>query len=417
MKKLFTLILLLGGFVGTANAAKLYVNTSTNASWWTNVRIYAYNSDSDKYNNWEYSEDGVVSSTETFFGKEWYVFDMGNYSNAIVQYFESSNHTISNQSSEIIGINSDRFIFIPGTQTDGKWVWYESGYTFRCNILNNWGATSCNMIVEDANTLSYTLDKSVIGNNNVIWFRILNQEGQIYPDADGAKITLGSSTTNYYNNVDETNWSFGIDVPSYDYDKIVVKAVLSGTTWTISADAYVPVTTNASGYCTLTINAPLTIEGATAYYAKDKNNGSATAVKITNPAAKTPMLIKGDVSTKYLFAVAASGTDYSSENAFKAGTGAALESTTDGKYNYILNGGVFKAANGQTVGTNKAYLQLSSQAGARGALIFDNEEETGINIVTASTENVNAYYNLNGQRITSPSKGLYIVNGRKVIMK
>ena len=190
MKKLFLTLLVFASGVFAANAAKLYVNTSTNASWWTNVRIYAYNSTSDN-NGWDYSENGVVSQTTNLFGKEWYVFDMGNYSNAIVQYFETNGHSISNQSTDILNITHDKFIFIPGTQTDGKWAWYENGYTFRSDVLNNWSETSCNMDVVNNNTLSYTLTKDVIDASGVdkIWFRILNQEGQIYPKAEGQ--TLG----------------------------------------------------------------------------------------------------------------------------------------------------------------------------------------------------------------------------------
>jgi len=53
---------------------------------------------------------------------------------------------------------------------------------------------------------------------------------------------------------------------------------------------------------------------------------------------------------------------------------------------------------------------------ARIALSFD-DETTGIATVeNASVLNEN-YYNLNGQRIVAPQKGLYIVNGKKVVIK
>ena len=422
MKKIITLLLLIGGFACAASAAKLYVNTSNvkadNNSWWTNVRIYAYNSDSDN-NGWYYSETGVVASTTTLFGKDWYVFDMGNYANAIVQYFETNDHSISHQSTDIIGIANDRFVILNNEQQDGKYTWYENGYTFRCNVLGNWNEITCNMTVVDEHTLSYTLTKSEITGSGVnkIWFRILNQEGQIYPNADGFTLSFGSSTSDYYNNWTTTGWSFGIEIPSYDYEKIVVTASLSGSTWTISADAYVSVTTNAKGYSTFNVAAPLTIsDGATAYYATDKGNGSATAHAMTNPAANVPMLIKGDPSTTYSFAVAASGTTHS-DNAFKAGTGSALASTTDGKYNYILNGDAFYAANDKTVALGKAYLQLSTAASAR-ALVFADDEATGIEAVdNMPFANDHSVYNLNGQRVNTPQEGLYIVNGRKVVLK
>ncbi len=51
-------------------------------------------------------------------------------------------------------------------------------------------------------------------------------------------------------------------------------------------------------------------------------------------------------------------------------------------------------------------------------LDFDGET-TGVNEVTNTnlTNNTNDFYNLAGQRVGKPTKGLYIVNGRKVIIK
>ena len=275
MKKLFLTLLVFASGVFAANAAKLYVNTSTNASWWTNVRIYAYNSDSDN-NGWDYNENGVVSQKEWLFGKEWYVFDMGNYSNAIVQYFEASNHSITNQSTNITNITHDKFIFIPGTATDGKWAWYENGYTFRSNVLDNWDEITCNMDVVNSNTLSYTLTKDVIDASGVdkIWFRILNQEGQIYPTGDGKTLDIPSCTSDYYNNWTGTGWSFGIEKPTYDYEKIVITATLNETTWTISANAYISKTVTAEvGYATFGSDANVdfsNVKGITAYMASVK---------------------------------------------------------------------------------------------------------------------------------------------------
>ena len=67
---------------------------------------------------------------------------------------------------------------------------------------------------------------------------------------------------------------------------------------------------------------------------------------------------------------------------------------------------------------DKDYVNISSHS--RGLSIsFADDETTGINAV----ENINGefnnavYYNLSGQRVANPSKGLYIVNGKKVIIK
>ena len=72
-----------------------------------------------------------------------------------------------------------------------------------------------------------------------------------------------------------------------------------------------------------------------------------------------------------------------------------------------------------TLNKGKVYLQGKTSYGSRSFLGFD-DETTGIEAVDVNTESANVareYYNLNGQRVANPSKGLYIVNGKKVIIK
>lgn len=77
------------------------------------------------------------------------------------------------------------------------------------------------------------------------------------------------------------------------------------------------------------------------------------------------------------------------------------------------------ADNGEAfaLGANKAYLAVPTGAGAPSLLWFDNGS-TDIDEVRGQTEEVRGeYYNLSGQRVANPTKGLYIVNGRKVVIK
>ena len=74
---------------------------------------------------------------------------------------------------------------------------------------------------------------------------------------------------------------------------------------------------------------------------------------------------------------------------------------------------------GSTLNKGKVYLQGKASYESRSFLGFD-DETTGIEAVDVNTESANVareYYNLNGQRVANPSKGLYIVNGKKVIIK
>ena len=62
---------------------------------------------------------------------------------------------------------------------------------------------------------------------------------------------------------------------------------------------------------------------------------------------------------------------------------------------------------------------LNVDASARALSIVFDEEETGIKKIenAASGKENGAYFNLAGQRVAQPTKGLYIVNGKKVVIK
>ena len=61
------------------------------------------------------------------------------------------------------------------------------------------------------------------------------------------------------------------------------------------------------------------------------------------------------------------------------------------------------------------YLPEAEPAGAPIFISFNNDI-TGIKSIQRTAED-GKYYNLNGQRVVSPSKGLYIINGKKVVKK
>jgi hypothetical protein len=99
---------------------------------------------------------------------------------------------------------------------------------------------------------------------------------------------------------------------------------------------------------------------------------------------------------------------------------------TDGdKTNYYLSGkdGSFVSVNGSAnIGKNKAYLQLPTSifAGTRSiGISYDDEDGTTAirNLTPALSEGEGAWYTLQGQRVAKPGKGLYIRNGKKVVIK
>lgn len=60
----------------------------------------------------------------------------------------------------------------------------------------------------------------------------------------------------------------------------------------------------------------------------------------------------------------------------------------------------------------KAYLDCTAEPGAKPSTLFIGEA-TAINGVAVEKEADNAIYNLQGMRVKTPTKGLYIINGKK----
>lgn len=101
---------------------------------------------------------------------------------------------------------------------------------------------------------------------------------------------------------------------------------------------------------------------------------------------------------------------------------ASLASEAEGKKNYILNtidgNTAFYAANGKAVAAGRAYLQLDATNAAKSLTISFDDEADGIAEISTEAKSADAaIYNLRGQRVANPAKGLYIQNGKKVIIK
>lgn len=96
--------------------------------------------------------------------------------------------------------------------------------------------------------------------------------------------------------------------------------------------------------------------------------------------------------------------------------------TSDGTM-YVLNNGnkgvgFYKLKSDKKVGVGKAYLTYSgSGAGAREFFGFE-DETTGLKAIDNGQLTIdNVVYDLQGRRVQNPTKGLYIVNGKKVVIK
>lgn len=156
--------------------------------------------------------------------------------------------------------------------------------------------------------------------------------------------------------------------------------------------------------------------GVEAYEITANNGEVLTTNKVEEITANKPVMLKGSgtVFTASNAAIAATAEGVQT-NGLLNGAYAATAVPTENSYVLQNQGGdvnFYKAVAGLTIDPFRAYLTTAT-AGAR--LSFDFDQTTGIKTIeTAKDVNV---YNLQGVRVANPTKGLYIVNGKKAIVK
>ncbi len=188
-----------------------------------------------------------------------------------------------------------------------------------------------------------------------------------------------------------------------------------------------------SGIGTFSAKAKFTVPaGLTAHYCKTYNsaNGTIGVVAIDGAVpANTGVVLKGSPGETYTLTGTNSSAGVITGNALVAVTEAThVDPVSDDYTNFMMSGGQFIriAASDSSVKmpTNRAYLQILTSelpsddpSQAQSIVLNWDNEATGIQTVQDSRSVVDGYYNLSGQRVTSPTKGLYVVGGRKVVIR
>ena len=180
------------------------------------------------------------------------------------------------------------------------------------------------------------------------------------------------------------------------------------------------VTIGSSGYKTLISAVSSTLpEGLTAYKAVNAGDGKIQMTPVASIKAGSAYVLKG-VTGNYTLTI----TDSPEEP-----TGNILEVSTETTGNgvYVLadgsNGIGFYKWMGGSLGAGRAIVPASAvTGGAHEFLGFDfdeTNESTAVNEVTNTNifNETNEFIDLQGRRIAQPTKGLYFVNGKKIIIK
>ena len=221
-----------------------------------------------------------------------------------------------------------------------------------------------------------------------------------HTDHTYARIDGGASNPGYFTEKSTTDQE--------DVDEITIKEI-GKTTWCSEYDLDF---TNVAGIKAYT---------ATGY---DDISKTIWLTRVMKVPAGTGLLVKGDAGI-YKIPHVSVRAYYTNLLVGNLGDGIKIEETDGDKTNYYLSGkdGTFVSVNGSAnIGKNKAYLQLPTSVfgGTRSIGInYDDEDGTTSikNLTPDLTEGEGEWYTLQGQRVAKPGKGLYIRNGKKIIVR
>lgn len=159
--------------------------------------------------------------------------------------------------------------------------------------------------------------------------------------------------------------------------------------------------------------------GLTAFIATSNTSNSLHLESVTKVPANTGLILKGTAGSENTYSLQTTddATDDVSENMLTSNTTGTYTVATSNVYvlSNLNNGqpGFYLANEGINIGKYKSYLVLSEDPSRKG-LVFD-ETITGIQQIESSSMEMKGCYDLQGRQVKNPIKGLYIVNGKKVI--
>ena len=165
-------------------------------------------------------------------------------------------------------------------------------------------------------------------------------------------------------------------------------------------------------------------DASTTVYAATRSGSTLNLVEVEDriiKAGEGVLLKRNAASTSLLVSTTDAATDaFYTDNALE-GTDMAMTQLSDNDYFVLSNVddklGFYKYKADKTLGANKAFIALVKDPSAPDFFLF-GENTTSIAQPNAEKEMQPAeVFDLQGRRIAQPTKGVYIVNGKKIIIK
>ncbi|MBR1525995.1 MAG: hypothetical protein IJ640_04970 [Prevotella sp.] len=316
-------------------------------------------------------------------------------------------------------------------RTDATGIEAHGGSKFGANKTNkaNCSMTSKNTVANPG-TLTFYISKTSNNTTEANWFVEVSEDGEEWTEVVSYNAKNMSKGEWLEKTTDLSSYSNVYIRIRYGQNTAIV-AIDDITLTENAAPAAVAVEIGAAGAATFSSTEALDFTDVTtvaAYIAKEAATGNSaleftrvykvpanTGLIVRNAAGEDAGAVSADVP------VLAGEADNVEGNLFVAAIEeiASLPSEDSEYTNYILNkkNGVlgFYKANYKKVAAGKAYLKMLTGSGAAEFIGFDGEV-TAIESLTADKAN-NEVFDLQGRRVAKAAKGVYIVNGKKVVLK
>ena len=297
-----------------------------------------------------------------------------------------------------------------------------SGGTFTVDITSETNYRGIKLSGTSGNEYNYSTTKN---GYLTITYNYGGTNGSWY-GKDNASYTKGDKTSTVYmpagSRIQVVANGSGISIKSLTFEEVSTVSATMGT----------------YGYATFASSWPLDLsslpDGLKAYYVKTEGISiSASKVTLTEATTAVPagtgLMLKGTANTEYQIPVVASGSALSGNKLVGCTSSTDITSSTTNYANfYVLVNTKTQAelqniktyiekSNTVTIPAGKAYLDATGVSTSRLSIAFE-DETAGLNDIKGDmSDGRSDYYNLAGQRVDKPSKGFYVKNGKKYIIK
>lgn len=402
---------------GTPSKTSYYIGDTPSAEGLTVNAVYSDNSKVDVTDEvtWTFNPETIAEGTRQ-------VTATASYNGMTAYHAYSIVATKNPKITDYTQLENGKKYYIGATKGD-KEYFFTTPYTAIEYIRNNGSTDRSNATIVTAIADESSNDKWAFqfDNGNYLSLPATDKNGYISIVSSEKYWTLSNDTQKQLIRM-TTDGTHYLQINSAGYYYFGSYKSTQTNIWFLEVPTY-NVEISSAGYATFCLPYNATVpSGLTAYTATDNDNGESvtlTAIESGKIAANEGVVLKGEEGT-YTFVAAEGNVSATANNQMVGVTEDTPLTSSDNAYMLTRkkdDGSIaFRLlATDYTLGANKAYLKLENNARNLISVVWD-DNATGIYDLSEKEEAENdAIYNLAGQKLTKPQKGINIVNGKLLI--